>query len=67
MKKVNDAKDMKGKLALLSHAEKEQLGQLINELTRRKNRELSQVKFLAFVQSVWPGFIYGRHHARIAQ
>lgn len=48
MKKVKATGDMKSKLALLSHAEKEQLGQLINELTRRKNRELSQVKFFSF-------------------
>tara|TARA_R110000822_G_scaffold46431_2_gene123494 strand:+ start:147 stop:2549 length:2403 start_codon:yes stop_codon:yes gene_type:complete len=58
---------MKAQLDKLSYAEKEQLAKLIGELTKRKNRDLSQVKFLAFVQSVWPGFIYGRHHARIAQ
>jgi predicted phage terminase large subunit-like protein len=58
---------MKAQLDKLSYAEKEHLAKLIDELKRRKNRDLSQVKFLAFVQSVWPGFIYGRHHARIAQ
>jgi predicted phage terminase large subunit-like protein len=58
---------VKDKIAALPPAEREHLAKLIEELTRRKNRELSQVKFLAFVQSVWPGFIYGRHHARIAQ
>lgn len=58
---------MKAKLDALPPADREHLARLIEELKRRKNRELSQVNFLAFVQSVWPGFIYGRHHARMAQ
>lgn len=58
---------MKNKLAALSQSDRDHLTRLIGELKRRKDRELAQVKFLAFVQQVWPGFIYGRHHARIAQ
>jgi len=30
-------------------------------------REQGQVSFLSFVKSMWPGFIYGRHHALMAQ
>ena len=40
---------------------------LITELKRRQERELAQTNFLAFVKAVWPTFIYGRHHARMAQ
>ena len=40
---------------------------LITELKRRQDRELAQTNFLAFVKAVWPTFIYGRHHARMAQ
>lgn len=58
---------MKDKLDALSNSDKEHLIKLVGELKKRRTRDLAQVKFLAFVQSVWPGFIYGRHHARIAQ
>lgn len=55
------------KLATLPESDKARIAKLVEELNKRKTRELAQVKFLAFVQAVWPGFIYGRHHARIAQ
>src|SRR5512137_937262 len=54
------------KLAHIPPSDKERLAELVRELTRRKEREKAQTDFLAFVQSVWPDFIYGRHHARIA-
>jgi len=40
---------------------------LITELKRRQEREFAQTNFLAFVKAMWPTFIYGRHHARMAQ
>ena len=55
------------KLTELPPSERQHLTALIEELKRRKERELAQEKFLAFVQAMWPDFIYGRHHARIAQ
>jgi len=55
------------KIAHLPESDKARIAKLVEELNKRKMRELAQVKFLAFVQAVWPGFIYGRHHARIAQ
>lgn len=54
------------KLAHIPPSDKERLGKLVRELARRKEREKAQTDFLAFVQAVWPDFIYGRHHARIA-
>ena len=54
------------KLAHIPPSDKERLGKLVRELARRKEREKAQTDFLAFVKAVWPDFIYGRHHARIA-
>ena len=54
-------------LAAAPVSERAKLIELIDELRRRHEREFAQENFLAFVQKVWPGFIYGRHHARMAQ
>jgi len=40
--------------------------QLIH-LEKMKSRELSQTKFIKFVEAVWPTFISGRHHKRMAE
>lgn len=40
--------------------------QLIH-LEKLKQQELAQQKFLKFVQRVWPTFIGGRHHKRMAE
>ena len=40
--------------------------QLIH-LEKLKQRELSQEKFIQFVARVWPTFISGRHHKRMAE
>jgi predicted phage terminase large subunit-like protein len=37
------------------------------KLEKLKQRELSQEKFLKFVERVWPVFIGGRHHKRMAE
>ena len=52
---------------LLPEEEKAKLIPLIESLGLAEEREAGQVDFLSFVQSVWPGFIYGRHHALMAQ
>lgn len=48
-------------------SERAKLITLIDELRKRHERDFAQENFLAFVQKVWPDFIYGRHHARMAQ
>ena len=48
-------------------SERAKLIALIDELRKRHERDFAQENFLAFVQKVWPDFIYGRHHARMAQ
>jgi predicted phage terminase large subunit-like protein len=37
------------------------------KLEQLKSRELSQTKFIKFVEKVWPTFISGRHHKRMAE
>jgi predicted phage terminase large subunit-like protein len=58
---------LKQALASAPLSERAKLISLIEELKRRQAREFAQQNFLAFVQQVWPSFIYGRHHARMAQ
>lgn len=56
--------------ALLQAAPKEEKQALlhtIEELNLRKERARAQKEFLPFVQSVWPDFISGAHHKRIAK
>jgi len=52
---------------MLPEEEQKPLLPLIESLGVAEEREVGQDDFLAFVQSVWPGFIYGRHHALMAK
>lgn len=52
---------------LLPEEEKVKMLPLIQGLSQAKEREEGQQDFLSFVKSMWPGFIYGRHHALMAQ
>ena len=40
--------------------------ELLEELGLRKKRQMATEKFMEFVHAVWPNFIEGRHHIRIA-
>jgi predicted phage terminase large subunit-like protein len=56
--------------ALLNSAPKEEKAKLlgiIDELNTRKDRERARTDFIYFVQQVWPDFISGAHHRRIAK
>lgn len=53
-------------LHLLAPAEQEVLLAELEKLAELKSRQLAQDKFLAFVKEVWPTFIAGRHHAKMA-
>ena len=46
--------------------EQEKLLAELEKLDELKKRKLSQDKFLSFVKEVWPTFIAGRHHAKMA-
>ena len=54
-------------ISLLPEEEQKPFLPLTESLNVAKEREVGQIDFLSFVQSVWPGFIYGRHHALMAQ
>ena len=59
-------KDIPSILPALSLAEQEQLLAELDHLESLKKQKLAQNKFLAFVSQMWPSFIGGRHHARMA-
>jgi predicted phage terminase large subunit-like protein len=59
-------KDIPNILPLLSVPEQEKLLAELEKLQELKMRKLAQTKFLAFVKEVWPTFIGGRHHAKMA-
>ena len=40
---------------------------LLEELETRRIRQDSQDKFIDFVKQMWPEFISGRHHAKMAE
>ena len=40
---------------------------LKNELTLRAERTTSEEDFMVFVKEMWPNFIHGRHHERMAK
>lgn len=54
----------------MKHASKEErleLQELIDALTLKTTREDAQKNFLPFVEYIWPDFISGEHHRRIAK
>ena len=59
-------KDIPNILPLLSVPEQEKLLAELEKLQELKMRKLSHSRFLAFVREVWPVFISGRHHAKMA-
>ena len=59
-------KDIPNILPLLSVPEQEKLLAELEKLQELKTRQLSHTRFLAFVREVWPTFISGRHHAKMA-
>jgi predicted phage terminase large subunit-like protein len=59
-------KDIPAILPLLSPSEQEKLLAELDKLGELKKRKLSQTRFLKFVEAVWPSFISGRHHTKMA-
>ena len=60
-------KDLPKILPKLSEQERRQLLFELEALDTMKQKELQQKKFIKFVEAVWPTFIAGRHHARMAE
>ena len=59
-------KDIPKILHRLPVHEQEQLLAQLEKLSELKRRDLSKRRFIKFVQEVWPSFIAGRHHAKMA-
>jgi predicted phage terminase large subunit-like protein len=59
-------KDLPDILPLLSVPEQERLLAELDHLESLRNKKMAQDKFLAFVKQMWPSFISGRHHAKMA-
>ena len=41
--------------------------EILDELAARKLRDKAADDFMVFVQEMWPGFIHGRHHEKMAR
>ncbi len=54
-------------LPTLTEQEMRQVLFELDTLEAMKTKELQQKKFIKFVEAVWPTFIAGRHHARMAE
>ena len=59
-------KDIPKILPKLSLPEQEKLLAELEKLHELKSKKVAQDKFLGFVKEVWPSFIGGRHHAKMA-
>ena len=51
----------------LPEAVQQKVGALIAEARKTKTKEAAQTDFMAFVNYVWPNFIHGRHHEKMAR
>ena len=54
-------------LDVMSETDRIKALELMMELDARKTREASKTDFLKFVQTMWPEFIHGSHHAKMAK
>ena len=61
-----DLDDIPKILPLLSVPEQQHLLAELEKLENLKTRQQCREKFMAFVNEVWPTFIGGRHHAKMA-
>ena len=60
-------KDIPAILPLLPEQARVKLLEDLELLDKLKTKELAQEKFMAFVKQVWPNFINGAHHEKMAE
>lgn len=60
-------KDIPEILPYLTEAQQTKLLEDLELLEKLKTKELAQCKFMSFVKQVWPNFINGRHHEKMAE
>ena len=51
----------------LPPAAQQKVGALIAEARRAKAQEVAKLNFMEYVKYVWPNFIHGRHHEKMAR
>jgi predicted phage terminase large subunit-like protein len=47
--------------------EQEAIAEILDELNTRKLRTLASDDFMVFIREMWPNFIHGRHHEKMAR
>ena len=62
-----DPEEYEQLLSVANADQRKKLETLLGELNVRKTRARAKVDFIEFVQAVWPDFISGAHHRRIAK
>ena len=60
-------KDIPSVLPLLSQADQEKLLAELEHLAKLKKQKKAQTRFLDFTKQMWPTFISGKHHAKMAE
>jgi len=58
---------LESNLHLFSEYDKIEILKALNELDSRSAQKKSQDKFIQFVKTMWPEFISGRHHTKMAE
>ena len=59
--------DVETRLHLMPPAVQQKVGQLIAEARRSATQGKAKTDFMAYVNYVWPSFIHGRHHVKMAR
>jgi hypothetical protein len=60
-------KEAEARLASMPPAAQQKVGALIAEARKSASQKLAQTDFMAYVKYVWPNFIHGRHHEKMAR
>ena len=63
---INLLREAEKNLPNLPPEVQQKVGALIAEARKLKTKELAKTDFMTYVQYMWPGFIHGRHHAKMA-
>ena len=60
-------RDIERRLPTLPPAAQQKLGALVAEARRTATQERAKADFMVYVNYVWPSFIHGRHHEKMAR
>ncbi len=60
-------REVETRLPNLPPEAQQKVGQLLAEARKVGSREKAKSEFMAYVKYVWPGFIHGKHHEKMAE